>query len=603
LVDGTHSVNPFIQQSTNPFIHSSKNPFIHQSVPAPGVCPKDIDFKERFRERMRTERVREHMKPLKSIYIVGIITLTMIAGTVIGYSKDKKNGGNNGGQAPRHPARQGGGGQTNNPGANGPDRRNSADDRNQGPGNNQAEPSLPRREPKREATEKPPAGSETHQDSAGPELKKHETANGYEETTPSGKVRTRAEKKADGEHVTKFSPTGRKQAEEVDRADGSKQVTHFDRAGRAHQEEVVHPDGSRELSTHQIGRDGNDRAKETVKYDVHQKIVSKTVVKTVNKTVIVNNYDRGRYGYVYHPVFVRARFVAWYDPYWYTPAGVVIIHPFYYAWGWGDAGWYHAYYGPYWTTYEVYPTPSYWVTDWMVAGYLQDHYEAKVSVDQAREEARLAREDAEKAQQAAQAAQDQAEIAEAKAAQAQAELQARNAEEKLARAEHAQELAGKPNPNATPIDKDTKEALKNQIDQNIAEKKALADQAEKGGTPALPDVSEALADPKHIYPVSKVVSVTSAKDSNPAGSLSEGDLLKVEPGQEDKLKNAGENDLITMRVMTSKGDDGEVPAGTLVNVSVHDLQDFDSEFRAKVDAGLEAADKNKDAFKKGTTNG
>jgi hypothetical protein len=49
--------------------------------------------------------------------------------------------------------------------------------------------------------------------------------------------------------------------------------------------------------------------------------------------------------------------------------------------------------------------------------------------------------------------------------------------------------------------------------------------------------------------------------------------------------------------MTSKGEDGEVPAGTLVNVSVHDLQDFDSEFRSKVDAGLEEADKNKDTFK------
>ena len=211
---------------------------------------------------------------------------------------------------------------------------------------------------------------------------------------------------------------------------------------------------------------------------------------------------------------------------------------------------------------EVYPAPSYWVTDWMVAGYLQDHYEAQISVDQAREEARAAHEEAAKAQQAAQIAQDQAEIAEAKAAQAQAELRAHNAEVKLAQAQHAQEMAGKPNPNATPIDKDTKEALKNQIEQTVAEKKVLTEQAEKGGAPVLPDVSKALADPKHIYPVSKVVSVTSAETSNPAGSLSEGDLLKVEPGQEEKLKSAGENDLITMRVMTSKGEDGEVAAGT-----------------------------------------
>ena len=128
---------------------------------------------------------------------------------------------------------------------------------------------------------------------------------------------------------------------------------------------------------------------------------------------------------------------------------------------------------------RVYPTPSYWVTDWMVAGYLQDQYEAQISVDQAREEARIAREDAEKAQQTAQAAQDQAEIAEAKAAQAQAELRAHNAELKLTQAEHAQEIAGKPNPNATPIDKDTKETLKNQIEQTVAEKKTLTEQANK----------------------------------------------------------------------------------------------------------------------------
>jgi hypothetical protein len=52
-----------------------------------------------------------------------------------------------------------------------------------------------------------------------------------------------------------------------------------------------------------------------------------------------------------------------------------------------------------------------------------------------------------------------------------------------------------------------------------------------------------------------------------------------------------------MRVMTSKGEDGEVVAGTLVSISLKDLQDFDSEFRAKLDLGLAEAEKNKDAFK------
>ena len=54
-----------------------------------------------------------------------------------------------------------------------------------------------------------------------------------------------------------------------------------------------------------------------------------------------------------------------------------------------------------------------------------------------------------------------------------------------------------------------------------------------------------------------------------------------------------------MRVMTSKGEEGEVTAGTLVLVSVRDLQDFENEFRAKLDQALEQADKNKDAFKEG----
>jgi len=54
-----------------------------------------------------------------------------------------------------------------------------------------------------------------------------------------------------------------------------------------------------------------------------------------------------------------------------------------------------------------------------------------------------------------------------------------------------------------------------------------------------------------------------------------------------------------MRVMTSKGEEGEVTAGTTVNVAIKDLQEFDNEFLAKLDAGLAEADKNKDLFRQG----
>ena len=93
----------------------------------------------------------------------------------------------------------------------------------------------------------------------------------------------------------------------------------------------------------------------------------------------------------------------------------------------------------------------------------------------------------------------------------------------------------------------------------------------------------------------------SAKDQSPAGTLTEGDLLKLEPGQEEILKDANENTFVTMRVMTSKGDEGEATAGTLVSITLKSLQDFDSEFRAKLDLGLAEADKNKDQFKNGAS--
>src|SRR6185503_5916795 len=160
-----------------------------------------------------------------------------------------------------------------------------------------------------------------------------------------------------------------------------------------------------------------------------------------------------------------------------------------------------------------------------------------------------------------------------------------------AEAEEAKATArgNQPNPNARPIDLQTKEGLRNQIEQAVAEKKEYAAQVAKGQNPVAPDVSKALADPKHIYPVSTAINVISANDQSPAGMLTEGDLLKLEPGQEAVLKEANENTFVTMRVMTSKGDDGEAKAGTLVSISLKSLQEFDSEFRAKLDLGLAEA--------------
>jgi hypothetical protein len=448
-----------------------------------------------------------------------------------------------------------------------------------------------------------------------PRLESKPIANGEERRTASGQVRERIEKKNDGEHTQYIAPTGRVQKEVVQKQDGTQLTKQYAPDGKVQREVIANKDGTRQTVQMRYDRNGKERATETINVDNRGREVSKTVVvknttvivkntTIVENRTIVRNYDRARYGFAYHPVYVvnSPVFVSWYDPYWYHPSGVLIVHPFHYSWGWNDYGWYRCH-RHYWATYEVYPAPCYWMTDWMIAGYVADRYAASVSVEQAREEARLAREDADRARVASEKAKEDAELAEARAAQREAEARAAKAEARIAKAEaeeaKAKNLAGQQNPNATPIDSQTKEDLRKQIEQGVAEKKEFAEQTAKGGNPVPPDLSRALQDPKHIYPVSSAINVISAGDQSPAGTLTEGDLLRLEPGQENALKNADENTLVSMRVITSKGEEGEAKAGTVVSISLKQLQDFDSEFRAKLDLGLAEAEKNKDQFKSG----
>jgi hypothetical protein len=456
------------------------------------------------------------------------------------------------------------------------------------------DPKNPRNPPGVERTPKNPPTKPP-----SPELSEVKKPNGeIERRAPSGAVRerTKVDEKSGAKQTERLAATGRVETREVVNKSGEKQITHYD-LGREKKAEVIRKDGSKEITDVHYNRDGKERAREIVKTDVRGKEVSKTVVKTVtiNKTVIKteHNYVVGRYGYVYRPVVVRP--VLFVNPYWYTPAGVVIVHPFRYTWGFQADPWYgyHAYY---WEPYPVYQAPSYWVTDWMVAGYVAESYAISASAAQTREEVRLAREDAEKARSAAERAADAAEKAEAQAEQAAAEARAAKAEARAAKAEleetKRKELAGKPNPKATPIDKETKEALQSQIAKTIEEKKKVVEDQ------VSPDVTVALADPDHIYPVSKKIACIRAEDDEPAGFLTPGDMLKLKKGQEIP-KEPGENTFVTMVVMTSKGDDDSVTAGTKIKVSIKDLQEFDSEFRAKLDTGLVEAGKNQDAFKSG----
>jgi len=411
---------------------------------------------------------------------------------------------------------------------------------------------------------------------------------------------TKISKLKDGTQQTVHYSAGRLETEVQEKRDGSKSAKQYALNGMLKREETVAKDGSRAITTQEMGRSG-PRAEQTVHFDKHGREISKTVV--VKNTTIVNNkmtvvsntryYDRGHFGYVYVPVLKVGPL--WHDPFWFGPH--VIFHPFRYSWNWEAYPWYHHYYGPYWVGYDVYPTPAYWVTDWMIAAYVADYWTGSVSVAQAQEEVRLAREEAEQAKQEAlqaEKARDEVLLQKAEATRDQAERRAKMAEERAARAERQEASGRDPKPNATPLNNEIKEEFRAQVEATIVENKQLAE-SEKTGQAILPDLSKSLADPNHIYPVSKTLGVISAKDQTAAGTISEGDLLKLEPGQD--VSHATETTFVIMRVMTSKGEEGEVIAGTLISIPLRDLQEFDNEFRAKLDQGMQQAEKNKRAFK------
>ena len=440
------------------------------------------------------------------------------------------------------------------------------------------------------------------------------------------------EVKSGVQHTERIDVYGRKQAVETRKQDGTQETKHFDPHGRVNQVVVVSHDGAKQATHFQYDRGGKERARETVILDGRNRPVSKTIVvhPTVivghhgghNTVIIEKHYDHGRYGFVYRPAFaVHTPLVLFSNPYWYGPPGVVIT-PFRFTWGWSGSPWY-AHHGHYWAVYDVYPEPSYWVTDYVIAGYVADRYEATPSLQQAQQDLNAAREDLNKAtavikqndelimKMAAQRApnspedevliQTQAELAEAKTARQDAENRAKSAETQLAWAKSAEGKFKEPNPNATPIDQQTKDDLRNQIAAEMAEQR----EAQKAGAGAtaiasapVSDLSKSLADPKHIYPVSTSIPVVLAADGRPAGNITEGDLLRLEPGQEKELKEATENNMVAVRVMSSKGEPGEVTAGTVISIPLKTLQDFDNELRAKLDQGLLAANDNQGQFKK-----
>jgi ABC-type enterochelin transport system substrate-binding protein len=120
--------------------------------------------------------------------------------------------------------------------------------------------------------------------------------------------------------------------------------------------------------------------------------------------------------------------------------------------------------------------------------------------------------------------------------------------------------------NTPKVTEDVKEQIRRQVDQT----------AEAYKNDQEVDVEMALRDPNYLFVVDTQVSVLS--EANTTCQLSGGDILKAVSAPSSEAGAA------RMMVVTSKGD--SCAAGTVVVMSVEDLQEMINTFSEKVDDGL-----------------
>jgi hypothetical protein len=257
-----------------------------------------------------------------------------------------------------------------------------------------------------------------------------------------------------------------------------------------------------------------------------------TVVNNVSYTNVYRSYGYGGYCcyYGYAPAYYyNPGYYGWaYNP-WPAPAP--------YAWGWGGAPWY-GYYGAYYQPYPVYPSAAFWLTDFVLAASLQAAYAA------------------------------QAEAAEG------AQLNEPSDYLFASMSPWAPAAAA----SATPMSKEVKQALADEIKAQLA-----ADQAEAGRSGATTgqqggksnDVLPALDPNRRVFVVNDDVTLVVDGDEC---ALTQGDVIKRIDDTPDEDKQ------VTVSVLASKKADCAV--GKEGGVSLDDLQEMHNHFREQLTSGM-----------------
>src|SRR6266852_8505290 len=226
--------------------------------------------------------------------------------------------------------------------------------------------------------------------------------------------------------------------------------------------------------------------------------------------------------------------------------------PVSYGWGWGAQPWY-GYYGPYFQPYPVYPTAAFWLTDYLIAANLQAAYEAAESG-----EVRPQQLGPQSADMVASLWTTDPLIA--------ANLGAAYGPYMFG--------AAAAKGNATQLSPEVKQAISDEMKQEIAAEQAAAKGTQKA---ASGDEVPAALDPKiRIFVVS----------SNLDATTSDGVECGLTPG--DVISRTGDtpddDHMVDATVKSSKKDDCAV--GVSVGIDTGDLQEMHNQLRIQMDAGL-----------------
>lgn len=208
------------------------------------------------------------------------------------------------------------------------------------------------------------------------------------------------------------------------------------------------------------------------------------------------------------------------------------------AWGWAALAWYGCDQG-YFSPSGTYPGAANWLTDYLLGQTLAAGYDADASASGCPSDGAQA--------------DDSGDDADAQAAGDDLDAQT-----------------------DTPISPDIRQAIADEVDQQLAYENAASTQPDPATASSLTDLPQVLT-PNHVFVVSQPLNIFTADSQSCA--LEAGNVLRLVAAP------AADAAAADLTVVSSRR--GDCPAGVQVTISLQDLEEMQNNFRAQLDSGLQ----------------